>query len=159
MITTRSTSTPTVGRARAALATLMIHVALPVWPIQSPSGRAITSEMLRAIRLNPMCASSCAQMPVSKAVPCQWAGSVIQLKTSPIIRGPRGGVGRGSAAEGARGLVGWGSWADRPSPGGQHSVDHEDESVEDEREQHAEDDAEHDRRVVGRVRGELEALV
>ena len=38
-------------------------------------------------------------MPVSKLVLPQWAGSVIQPKTSPIIRGPRGVVGEGAQRE------------------------------------------------------------
>ena len=88
MITTSSTSTPTVGRARSALATVTSQVALPVWPIHSPSGSAISSAITSAIAEKPTWAPSWPRMPVSKLVLCQWAGSESQEKMSPIMRAP-----------------------------------------------------------------------
>ena len=96
-----------VGSARTALAALTSQVALPVCPIHSPSGSAISNAIASAIAQNAMCARSWSMMPVSKLVLCQLAGSVSQLEGVADHPGPPRKCGRRERAEGARSFVGW----------------------------------------------------
>ena len=63
MITTSSTSTPTVGSARTALIAVTRLLALPVCPMARPSGSAMASAMTRAMAENRMWAWSWLKIP------------------------------------------------------------------------------------------------